>query len=121
VGECRRKILVLSKHRLKPQKQKVPDDVVVDVALVQTGNDMLHAQLLLRVLEQRHKCPLAPVRELVLGDCHVEPVLPLNRFPLGANSTNAGCRKGQLDRFLNTDLVVFTTIGCIIRFQPILV
>jgi len=121
VGECRRKKLVPSVDGLKPKEQEVPYDVVVDMALVKTGNDVVHTQLLFGVLEQRDKSSLTPIRQLVLSDCNVKPVLPLNCFPLATNSSDTSGRKRQLHRFLNANLVERAAIGNNFWFQPIIV
>jgi len=105
VGEYRRKKLVPSADGLKPKEQKVPYDVVVNVTLIEAGDNVVDSQLLLRVLEQRDKRALTSVRKLVLSDCHIQPILPLNRFPLAANSSNASSGKRQLDCLLDADLV----------------
>ena len=49
----------------------VPDDVLVVGRFVQTGDDVVHPQLLLGVLQQRDKRPLTPVRQLVLEKCEL--------------------------------------------------
>jgi len=83
------KILMPRRDRLESKEQEVPDDVLVVGRFVQTGDDVIHPQLLLGVLQQRDKRSLAPVRQLVLGDHHVEPVLPKHRLPLAPNSADA--------------------------------
>lgn len=76
---------------LKSQEQKIPDDILVVVLCpVQAGNDVGHPQLLLGILKQRDKRPLAAVGQLILGDTDVEPALPEYSLPLGPDSTLAG-------------------------------
>jgi len=89
--------LVPRTERLKSQEQEVPDDVlVVMLCPVQAGNDVRHPQLLLGVLQQRDKGPLAAVRQLVLSNTDVEPALPEYSFPLGPDSALAGSREADL-------------------------
>jgi len=91
VGECQWKILMPGSYRFKPEEQEVPDNILVVVVGVETGNHVVHTQLLLGVLQQGHECVLAAVRQLVLGDCHVEPILPEHGLPLATNPSNPSC------------------------------
>jgi len=90
VWERRRKILMPSSYRFKPKKQEVPDNILVVIIVIQTGDHMVNPQLLLGVFQQRDKRVLAAFRQLVLSDCHIEPVLPEYGFPLAANSPDPG-------------------------------
>lgn len=83
--------LVPRTERLKSQEQEVPDDVLVVVLCpVEAGNDVGHPQLLLGILQQRDKRPLAAVGQLILGNTDVEPALPEYSLPLGPDSALAG-------------------------------
>jgi len=111
VGECRRKILMPSSYRFKPEEQKVPDDVLVVMVGIKTGHHVVDSQLLLGVLQQRHKRVLATFRQLILGDCHVESVLPKHGIPLAADSSDAGRREGQLHCLLDVRLKGVTPVN----------
>jgi len=108
-----------SRYRFKPEEKKVPDNVLVVVVVVQTGDNVAHSQLLLGVLQQRDKRALAAIRQLVLGNCHIKPVLPEHRFPLAADAAHAGCREGQLHCLLYTRLEsIHADVRASAGFQP---
>jgi len=108
-----------SRYRFKPEEQEVPDNVLVVMVVVEAGHDMAHTQLLFGVLQQRDKRTLAAIRQLVLGDRHVEPVLPQHRFPLAAYTAHAGCREGQLHCLLYTRLEsIHADVRASAGFQP---
>jgi len=108
-----------SSYRFKPQEQEVPDNVLVVMIGVKTGDYVLDSQLLLGVFQQRHESVLAAFRQLVLSDRHIEPVLPEHGFPLAAYTADSGRREGQFHRLPDVRLKrVATNGGANAGFQP---
>jgi len=94
---------VLGAQWLESQEQEVPDDVlVVVVVIVEAGDDVVDAELVLGVLEQRDEGLLGPFSQLQLGDRDVEPVLVENSLPVAAHPAHARRREAQLQRLLST-------------------
>jgi len=91
---------VLGANGFKPEEQKVPDDVLVVVDVVKTGDDVVYAELFVGVLEQGDEGLLRAFGQLGLSDCHVEPVLIENGLPLAANPAHSGGREGELECLL---------------------